>query len=135
MNPNGRKFYTVTRENDERAELQSIIDGGGSKVRRNRAHILLLADVSREGGGLRDADIANVLTVGTATVERVRKQCVLEGVEAALERKEQINRKKRLLDGEGEAKLTMLACSQPPQASMMECNPSNRLFCTFFVLF
>ena len=90
MNPNGRKFYTVTRENDERAERQSIIDGGGSKVRRNRAHILLLADVSRAGGGLRDADIANVLTVGTATVERVRKQCVLEGVEAALERKEQI---------------------------------------------
>ena len=42
--------------------------------------------------------------------ERVRKQCVMEGVEAALQRKEQKNRKKRLLDGEGEATLTMLAC-------------------------
>ena len=38
----------------------------------------------------------------------------MEGLEAALERKVQLNRKKRLLDGEGEAKLTMLACSEPP---------------------
>ena len=33
---------------------------------------------------------------------------------AALERKAQVNRKKRLLDGEGEAKMTMLACSKSP---------------------
>lgn len=38
----------------------------------------------------------------------------MEGLEAALERKVQVNRKKRLLDGEGVAKLTMLACSKPP---------------------
>jgi hypothetical protein len=34
---------------------------------------------------------------------------------AALERKEQLNRKRPKLDGEGEAKLFMLACSKPPQ--------------------
>lgn len=38
----------------------------------------------------------------------------MEGLEATLERKVQANRKKRLLDGAGEAKLTMLACSEPP---------------------
>ena len=99
-----------------RARLREIVDGGrGSKERRGRAHILLLADRDRPGGGRRDADIADVLGVGTATGGRVRKQCVLEGVEAALERRVQVNRRQRLLDGEGEARLTMLACSQPPE--------------------
>ena len=37
----------------------------------------------------------------------VREQCVMEGVEAALQRKEQKNCQKRLLDGENEATLTM----------------------------
>ena len=116
MNPNGRKFYHVTLDTEERSFLQDLVEGGtGSKERRKRAHILLLADINRDGGGLRDTDIAHVLDVGSATVERVRKQCVMEGVEAALQRKEQKNRKKRLLDGEGEATLTMLACSAAPE--------------------
>ena len=115
MNTIGRKIYHVQLEEDERARLREIVDGGkGSSERRRRAHILLLADRSRDDGGRSDADIAGVLDVGTATVERVRKQCVLDGLEAALERKAQANRKKRLLDGEGEAKLVMLACSAPP---------------------
>ena len=58
-----------------------------------RAHVLLLADRSREDGGGTDADIASVLGIDTATVERVQKQCVLDGLEAALERKAQLNRK------------------------------------------
>jgi len=96
------------------------VEGGkGSKERRKRAPILLRTDISRDGGGLRDADIANGLSVGTATVERVRKLCVMEGLEAALvrtgQRKEPKNRKKRLLDGEGAATLTRRACSAPPE--------------------
>ena len=116
MNMSGRKIYHVDLEEGERALLQGIVDGGkGSKERRLRAHILLLADRRRAGGGRGDADIADVLRVGTATVERTRRQCVLDGLEAALERRVQLNRKKRALDGEGEARLTMLACSEPPE--------------------
>ena len=47
------------------------------------------------------------------TVERVFKRCVRERLEAVLERKVQVNRKKRLLDSAGEATLTMLACLTP----------------------
>ncbi len=84
--------------------LQEMVGGGkGSKERRRRAHILLQADEDRQGG------------VGTATVERVRRQCTMEGLEATLERKIQMNRKPRLLDGKAEAKLTMLAYSEPPE--------------------
>ena len=115
METAGRKIYRVRLEEDERERLKGILDGGkGSKERRRRAHVLLLADEGRRDGGLGDAEIARVLDVGVSTVERTRKRCVMEGLDAALERKAQANRKKRLLDGEGEAKLVMLACSEPP---------------------
>ena len=115
METTGRKIYRVRLETDEREWLKEILGGGkGSQERRRRAHVLLLADEGRPGGGLGDAEIARVLEVGASTVERVRRQCVMEGLDAALERKAQANRKKRLLDGAGEAKLAMLACSAPP---------------------
>ncbi len=49
-----------------------------------------------------------------ATIERVRQRLVEQGLEAALNRKKQQNRKKRRLDGEKEAHLIALTCSSPP---------------------
>ena len=72
-----------------------------------RAHFLLLADENREDGALADASIASVLDAAVGTVERVRCRCVLG-------HRPQKNRKPRKLDGEGEAKLTMLTRSAPP---------------------
>ena len=46
-----------------------------------------------------DREIARVLQVGTATVERVRRRCVEEGVEAALGRRQQLKRRPKKLDG------------------------------------
>ena len=63
---------------------------------------------------MRDQDIARALRVGSATVDRVRRRRVEEGLERALGRKEQLNRRRKKLDGEGEAHLVALACSQPP---------------------
>ena len=56
-------------------------------------------------------------------VERVRRRCVEEGVAAALGRKEQLNRRPKKLDGQGEAHpvsstgqaLIALACGEPPE--------------------
>ena len=72
---------------------------------------------------MKDGDIAPSLQVGTATVERVRRRCVEEVVEAALGRKEQLNRRQKKLDGQGEARpvsstgqaLVALACAEPPE--------------------
>ena len=36
-------------------------------------------------------------------------------MEAALGRRQQVNRRPRKLDGQGEARLTHLACSEPPE--------------------
>ena len=111
----GRKKYRVTLSAQERLDLQALRDGNGAAYRRKHAHILLLADETREDGGMTDAEIADVLDIGTATCERIRRHCVMEGIEAAIERKKQLNRKPRKLDGKGEAKLVMLACSEPPE--------------------
>ena len=64
---------------------------------------------------MKDEEIARALRVGTATVERVRRRRVEEGLARALGRKEQLRRRQRKLDGSGEAHLMALACSQPPE--------------------
>ena len=114
-NPQGRKLYRVRLSVPERRELQAIVDGTGAAWRRRRAQILLMADEGRDGGKLRDVDIARGLGIGASTVERLRKRCVLEGLEASLRRREQENRRPKLLDGAKEAKRVALACSSPPE--------------------
>jgi transposase len=81
-----------------------------SKLKALRAQILLKADE-----GMTDTEVADEVGVGTATVERIRKRAVLEGIEAALDRRKQdgISRQPKL-DGRGEAHLVKLACSDPP---------------------
>ena len=72
---------------------------------------------------MKDEEIARSLKVGRATVERVRRRCVAEGLERALGRKEQLNRQQQRLDGQGEAypvsstgqALVALACSEPSE--------------------
>ena len=62
-----------------------------------------------------DARIAAGLDIARVTVERLRKRFAEGGVAGAAERRPQPQRpRKRVLDGEGEAKLTALACSTPP---------------------
>ena len=48
-------------------------------------------------------------------MERVRRRCLEEGVEAAIGRKRQLNHRPRKLDGEAEARLIAMAVSQPPE--------------------
>jgi hypothetical protein len=47
-------------------------------------------------------------------VERLRKRFVEEGLEAALERHKRQNYTRKL-DGEAEARLIAIACSEPPE--------------------
>jgi hypothetical protein len=54
------------------------------------------------------------LEVGLSTVARVRQRYVNEGVEATLRHKAPEREYRRKLDGEQEAHLIALACSEPP---------------------
>jgi len=110
-----KKKYIVTLTDEERTVLEELINKGKNPAYKvNHARILLLADTNESGGGWKDGDISQALKISVATIERVRQRLVEQGMTAALNRKEQQNRKQRLLDGEKEAHLIALTCSSPP---------------------
>ena len=111
-----KKTYIVTLTEEERQTLQALLSRGQSAARKlTHARILLKANVAPGGPGWNDAAIAERLDVGRATVGRVRKQFVEDGFEAALERRKSRRQYHRKLDGDGEAHLIALACSQAPE--------------------
>jgi transposase len=108
--------YKVTLTDEERTELEGLISAGRAAARKLcRARILLKADAGPGGPAWDDERISEALQVGRATVERVRKQFVEHGMDVALERKKPEREYERRLDGQGEARLIALACSQAPE--------------------
>jgi transposase len=108
--------YVVRLDAEERQQLEGIIrTGRGAASRLLKARILLKADVSAEGDGWDDAQIADALETSLSTVYRTRRQLVEEGLEAALARKTPSKPRSRIFDGEKEAQLIALACSKPPE--------------------
>ena len=109
------KRYVVTLTGEERRSLRALISSGkGSARKLTHARILLKADRSEGGPAWTDAAISESVDVGTATVERVRKRFVEEGLEAALVPRKACREYPRKLDGDGEAHLIALACSEVP---------------------
>jgi transposase len=111
-----KKKYIVTLTQVERQMLQALLSRGKAAARKlMHARILLKADASPNGPSWSDDQIAESLDAGRATVERVRKEFVEQGVEAALERSKPRRQYTRTLDGDGEAHLIALACSTAPE--------------------
>ena len=107
--------YAVKLTEAERARLRTLIGRGEAPARMlARARILLKANQGEGGPGWADAAIAGALEAHPATVARVRRRFVEEGLEAALHRKAPDRAYPRRLDGEQEARLVALACSAPP---------------------
>ena len=93
-----------------------MTSGRGPARMFTRARILLKADQSDDGPGWSDERISEALDVTVQTIERVRKQLVEEGFDAVLSRREykqKVSRKK--IDGDMEARLIALSCSDPPK--------------------
>jgi transposase len=111
------KKYRVTLTRLERNELEQLLSAGKADVRRlSHARILMKSDESKWGPAWLDSDIADAFDVSVATVERVRRRFVEEGLELALSPYRQPRRTyKRKLDGDQEAKLIAIACSTPPE--------------------
>ena len=84
-------------------------------ARQSHARLLLKADEDGPEGGLQDSAIAAAVEVSVATVERVRRRFVEQGLELALERKAPDREYERRLDGAAEAKLIAVACGAPPE--------------------
>jgi hypothetical protein len=110
-----RKQYVVRLPGEERAALLTLIGRGAAPARaQTHARILLKANRGEAGPEWTDGAISTAVEVDPTTVARVRKLYVTEGLEAALHRKAPDRVYRRKLDGEQEARLVAVACSEPP---------------------
>ena len=110
------KKYIVRLSEEERAQLARLVKTGkAAAYKRLHAQILLLGDVGSAGEGWKDASISQACGVTVRTVQRVRQRLVEQGLEAALSRAPKSRHRTRKLDGEGEAHLVALMCSDPPE--------------------
>ena len=101
--------YIVDLSDSEKERLQALISRGKSSARtQRRARILLKANE-----GLSDEQIVKALDVGIATVGRVRRRLVEEGLERALTDKPRPGQARKL-DGKQEAHLIAVVGSDPP---------------------
>lgn len=109
-----QKRYSIDLSSDEQYYLKSILNSGKHSARKIlRANILLKADTN--GPGWQDKQIMDAFNTSCTTVEKCRKQFVLEGLESALTRKRYHTEKfLRKIDGFQEAKLIALVMSDPP---------------------
>jgi transposase len=109
------KRYIVSLSDEERQTLEELTTKGKAAARKiNHARILLKADINQPDGGWTDQGISKALNISTRTIERVRQRFVEQGLENALIPRPKTSLKLRKIDGETEAHLVAIACSQAP---------------------
>ena len=109
------KKYIVRLPRGERESLEELVNKGKSAAYRiKHANILLAVDV--DGPGWSDQQTASAYHCHLNTVKNIRQRFVEQGLDAALHRKRQEwPSRQRILDGEKEARLIALACSEAPE--------------------
>ena len=104
------KKHTVDLSEEERTELESFVSSGVHRAEDiTRARILLKAD-----DGATDREISHALDCSEMTPYRARKRYADRGI-AAVHRRNPDRDYERKLDGDEEARLIKLACSDPPE--------------------
>ena len=108
------KKYIVRLTDEERQTCQDTIARlPGSSQKARRARILQQVDVA--GPGWQDRAVAEAYGCRVQTVENVRKRCVLEGFERALQGQQRQAYRPKLLDGQQEAEVIALRLGPPPE--------------------
>ncbi len=106
--------YKVTLTAEEREELEKLIQKGGKGYRIKHAQILLKLDDKPENKKWTYERIKEAYHTSNGTIANVAKRFVTDGLEAALGRKKQENYHRKVT-GEIEAKICLIACSEPPE--------------------
>jgi hypothetical protein len=106
--------HRVHLSDDDRSKLNAIIKSGTALARmQTKARILLLTDRNC-ANRLTDDQIIAVLRTSNSNIQRTRISFLANGLEGCLKDKPRSGRKPRIT-GDVEAKLTLLACSKPPE--------------------
>ena len=108
--------YKVTLAENERIQLRSILGKGKhSSLQFRNACILLNSDESDLGKKVSNEQIAQILQITTKTIERLKQRFVEDGFEACMDRKPYPEVKDIMTDGDFEAHLVAISCSQAPE--------------------
>jgi transposase len=109
-------LYTIKLTKAEVEELHLVINKGVHSSQAFRtAYILLNCDEGKYSDKVTNEQISKVLKIGMRTIDRVKKKFIEEGFEAILERRPTSRIYETKSDGDIEAKLVTLCCSEPPK--------------------
>ena len=107
--------YTIKLTKPEVDELHTIINKGSHTSQTFRtAYILLNCDEGEFSEKVTNEQISKVLKIGMRTIDRVKKKFIEDGFDNSLERKPTTRIYDVKVDGDLEAKLVTLCCSEPP---------------------
>lgn len=107
-------YRKITEE--ERTYLAEKISSGVDTARSlRRAWVLLKADQGEHGPGWTDEQISEAFEIAPASVYQIRRRYDQRGLKGTIARKKPDRIYERCLDGEAEAHLIALACSDPPE--------------------
>ena len=108
--------YKITLTKKESKKLETMTRNGKIPAKKFLyARALLLSDAGEHGDPWKVADVAEALGVTARTIEHLKQRFVEEGLEMALTRKPLFKPRDRTFDGAFEARITALACSDPPK--------------------
>ena len=108
--------YKIILEESERNTLTALTKVGTTNSKKFiHARTLLLCDAGTAKPAWSVAQIAEALGVTSRTIEHRKERFVEGGIEVALQRKPSARAPKLVFDGEFDARLMALACSQAPE--------------------
>ncbi len=108
--------YKVTLTREEHEQLKAVLGKGKHSSQQYRnACILINSDEGPHGQKLSNEQIAQVLQINTKTVERIKERFVEEGFDQCMDRKPYPKKGPLKTDGDFEAHLIALSCSEAPE--------------------
>jgi len=111
------KKYVVTLTAEERNSLTELTSKGRHRSQKVLNALILLACDEGRYQNIRstNAEISKVLNTSMRKIDRVKKRFVTQGLDVALNGKKTQRVYERKADGDFEAHLVALSCSQPPE--------------------
>jgi hypothetical protein len=111
-------LYTIKLSQSEVEELNKVINKGSHTSQAYRAAYILLNCDKGEfslNTDIKNFEICKILRVGERTIDRVKRKFIEEGFDSVLERRPSPRNYTKKVDGDLEAKLVTLCCSDPPE--------------------
>ena len=111
------KRYVVTLTEEEREALGSLISKGQHRSQKILNALILLDCDEGEFQTERSTneEIARVLNISMRKIDRVKKRFVVDGLEVCLNGRKGSRAYAKKADGDFEAHLVALSCSEPPK--------------------